>query len=280
MGNGNGSFLLPTPRSPPPKLWFDKAVIPVIALINHADTVGLRVSEDQKIFGRLSDVHHRLFGRHRLNGIPPGTDDARVVSLRFDWRRWAWRERARRRRAVFAGNDFIIAGEMLKDRKQVTKEKIDALKAESLKTLIPQLDSVAAITYSPAKSKTRKIYMITDPLCPYCGIAGEKIIPLADTYGVIVKTVLYSVHGMEGENKSVEAVCRKFTLNQYVEKEWKALPFDERYQCDEGEQLIEATREVIGKAGIAGVPAFIFDTGQFVSGANMTAVEGILKNMD
>lgn len=181
---------------------------------------------------------------------------------------------------VFAGEDFIIAGEMLKGRKQVTKEKIGALRAESFKKLIPQFDSVAAITYSPAKNKNRKIYMITDPLCPYCGMAGEKIIPLADTYGATVKTVLYTVHGVDGEEKSIEAACRKFTLNQYAEKGWKALPFDERYRCSEGEQLIEATREVIGKTGIAGVPVFIFDNGQFVNGANMAAVEGILKNME
>ncbi len=181
---------------------------------------------------------------------------------------------------AFAGDDFIVAGEMLKDRKQITKAKINALKAESFKKLIPQLDSVAAITYKPSENKNRKIYMITDPLCPYCNMAGEKIIPLADTYGATVKAVLYSVHGIEGEQKSIEAVCRKFSLSQYTEKEWKTLPFNESYQCKEGKKLIETAREVIGKTGITGVPVFIFDNSQFVSGANMAAVENILRDMD
>src|SRR5215475_9514932 len=117
MGSGEWEWvfpiLFPTPHSPLPKLWFDKSVIPVLALINYADTVGLRVSEDQKIFGRLADMHHRLFGGHRLNGIPPGTDDARVVSFGFDRRHGAGRDRARRRRAVFAGDDFPLDLERL-----------------------------------------------------------------------------------------------------------------------------------------------------------------------
>jgi thiol:disulfide interchange protein DsbC len=131
---------------------------------------------------------------------------------------------------VFAGDDFITAGEMLKNRKQVTKAKIDAFKAEGLRSLIPQLDSVVAMAYTPTENNNHKIYMITDPLCPYCNTAAEKIIPLADAYGVIIKTVLYSVHGLEGEQKSMEAICRNFSLSQYADKAWKALPFDEKYQ--------------------------------------------------
>lgn len=179
---------------------------------------------------------------------------------------------------VFAGDDFIIAGEMLKEKKQLTRARIDELKAEGFKNLVPQLDSMAAITYRPAEPKNRSVYMITDPLCPYCDMAGETVMALADTYGATVKAVFYSVHGKQGEEKSMEAVCRKFTLGQYAEKEWKALPFDESHRCPEGEKLIRASREAVGKAGIAGVPVFIFDDGRFVSGADMAAVEKILKD--
>lgn len=179
---------------------------------------------------------------------------------------------------VFAGDDFIIAGEMLQHRKQVTKERIDALKAEDYKKLVPDLPSVAAITYIPAEKTNRTIYMVSDPLCSYCAMAAKRIINLADTYDATIKTVLYSVHGTDGEQKVVEAVCRNFTLDQYSEDEWKAAPFDESYRCEKGETLLEKTRELIGRSGISGVPAFIFDDGQFVTGADMTTVERLLQN--
>ncbi len=178
---------------------------------------------------------------------------------------------------VFAGDDFIIAGEMLRHRKQVTKERIDMLKAENFKKLVPDLDSVEAITYTPAEKTNRTIYMISDPLCSYCATAAKRIINLADTYGAAIKTVLYSVHGTDGEQKAIEAVCRDFTLDQYSGDEWKTAPFDENYRCEEGETLLEETREVIERTGVSGVPAFIFDNGQFVMGADMTTVERILK---
>ena len=179
---------------------------------------------------------------------------------------------------VFSSDDFIIAGEMFKNRKQVTAAKIDALKAERFKKIFPELDSVVSITYKPEKIIHRKIYMITDPLCPYCNMAAKKIIPLADKFGVEVRAVFYSVHGENGEQKAVEAICKKMSLNQYAEEDWKTLPFIEDYRCKEGEALIDATKEIIRKTGITGVPVFISDTGQFVNGANMAAVEALLAD--
>ena len=174
------------------------------------------------------------------------------------------------------GMTSSLPGEMIKHRKQVTLAKINTLKADEFKKLLPRLDSVAAITYTPEKEPTRKVFMITDPLCPYCNLAAKKIVPLADRLGVEVKAVLYSVHGEKGEQKSVEAICKKMSLNQYAEEEWKRLPFLEDYRCKEGEKLINDTRDIIMKTGITGVPVFITDTGQFVNGANMAAVEALL----
>src|SRR5262245_21750379 len=104
MGSGGREIGLPCP--PLPKSWFDQTVIPVLALVNYADAIGLRVPEDKEIFGRLDDLHHRFFGRHRFHRIAPRTDDARVVPLRLDRRQWARRDCARRRGAMFAGDDF------------------------------------------------------------------------------------------------------------------------------------------------------------------------------
>src|SRR5262245_25840714 len=106
-------FLLSTPHSPLPESGFYKSVIPVLAFINYADAIGLRVPENQKVFGRLADMHHGLFGGHRFDRITPRANDVRAVSLRFDRRNGAWRYDARRRRTVFAGDDFPLHFERL-----------------------------------------------------------------------------------------------------------------------------------------------------------------------
>src|SRR5262247_238179 len=107
---------LPLARSPALPLsqsGLDETVIPVLAFVNYADAIGLRVSEDQEVFGRLANLHHRLFGGHRLDRIAPRTDDARVVPLGLDRRQWARRDRACRRGAMFAGDDFPLDLERL-----------------------------------------------------------------------------------------------------------------------------------------------------------------------
>src|SRR5215475_14042389 len=103
----------PTTNHQPPLSWFDQTVIPILAFINYADAISLRVPEDQEIFGRLDDLHHRLFSGHRFDRVTPRTDDAGVVSLGFDRGQWAWRDLARRRGTMFAGDDFPLDLERL-----------------------------------------------------------------------------------------------------------------------------------------------------------------------
>src|SRR5262245_5535342 len=101
------------PYSPLPKSWFDQAVIPVLAFINYSDAISLRVPEDQEIFGRLDDLHHRLFGGHRFDRVTQRTDDAGVVSLGFDRGQRTWRDFTRRRGTMFACDDFPLDLERL-----------------------------------------------------------------------------------------------------------------------------------------------------------------------
>src|SRR5262245_20540351 len=110
---GSGEWGTGLPYYPLPQSWFDQTVIPVLAFVNYANAIRLRVSEDQEVFGRLANLHHRLFGGHRLDRIAPRTDDARVVPLGLDLRQWAWGDRARRRGTMFAGDDFPLDLERL-----------------------------------------------------------------------------------------------------------------------------------------------------------------------
>src|SRR5262245_13190562 len=110
MGSGDWEvvFPAPTPHSPLPTSWFDQAVISILASVNYADAISLRISEDQKVFRRLVDLHHRLFGGHRFDRITQRTDDTRLVSFRFYRGQGACGNFPRRRGMMLAVDDLSL----------------------------------------------------------------------------------------------------------------------------------------------------------------------------
>ena len=184
---------------------------------------------------------------------------------------------------VYAGETFIITGEMFKGKQAVTGPKIKALKKADIRKNIQELDRAAAFEYKPAVSKSRTIYMITDPLCSYCNYAAEHIKNIADKYGATVKAVLYTIHGDQatgegkGYDKSMEAICRKFDLDQYSASDWKKSPVSEKYRCQKGKDLLAASASLIEKLNLRGVPVFILDSGAKITGADMSALERELE---
>jgi protein-disulfide isomerase len=184
---------------------------------------------------------------------------------------------------VYAGKTFILTGEMFKGKKAVTGPKIKAFKKADIRKNIQRLDRAAAFEYKPPVSKNRTIYMITDPLCGYCSYAAEHIKEIADKYGATVKAVLYPIHGdqakCEGKayDKSMEAICQKFDLDQYAAYDWKNAPVSEKYRCQKGKDLLAASADVIARLDIEGVPVFILDTGAKITGADMPALKRELE---
>ena len=184
---------------------------------------------------------------------------------------------------VYSGNTFIIAGEMFKNKQAVTGPKIKALKKADIRKNIQELDRIAAFEYKPGVLKNRTIYMITDPLCSYCNYAAKHIKSIADKYGATVKAILYTIHGDQakgegkGYDKSMEAICRKFDLDQYAASDWKNAPVSEKYRCQKGKDLLAASASLIEKLNLKGVPAFILDNGARINGADMPALEKELE---
>jgi len=184
---------------------------------------------------------------------------------------------------VYAGKTFIITGEMFKRKKAVTGPKIKALKKADIRKNIQELDRAAAFEYKPPVLKNRTIYMITDPLCSYCSYAAEHIKDIADKYGATVKAILYSIHGDQakgegkGYDKSMETICRKFDLDQYAASDWKKDPVSKKYWCQKGKDLLATSADAIGKLHIKGVPVFILDNGEKITGADLPALERELE---
>ncbi len=174
---------------------------------------------------------------------------------------------------IYAGENFMIAGDLYAYQKKITAETIEAIKKKTFAAHVPLIEKSVAITYEPKKKSGRTIYFFTDPLCPYCHQAGTEIMKLADRYGVTLKVLLSSVHGQKGTDKSVEAVCRKFTFPRYNDLKWKTRASEKKYLCQQGKDLVASAEKISDSLGIEGVPAFYVDNGFYVSGGDIKKIE-------
>jgi len=174
---------------------------------------------------------------------------------------------------VYATEKYVIAGEMFENRTQVTQSQINQINAKKFLTLKEQVDKCVAMTVKPKAGAVRKtVYLITDPVCPYCHRAESKLKEYADKYGAEFKLVLYSVHPPIGRQKAIEAVCRGLSAEQYLADAWKKENKTQDYQCEKGKKLISETEHVVRELGVRGVPMFYLSDGTLIRGANMRAL--------
>lgn len=164
---------------------------------------------------------------------------------------------------VYAGEDFVLAGEMFKEKNPITQTTLEYYEYLAVRENLDSLKDVVAINYTPENAVGKSVYLVTDPLCPYCNMAGDFVKEVADEYGVSVNLVLMTVHGDSGVTKVREAICKEYDFDEYVESEWKTEESG-NITCDEATTLIAATDNVAAKLGLSGVPAFILEDGQVV----------------
>ncbi|MBU1171303.1 MAG: thioredoxin fold domain-containing protein [Proteobacteria bacterium] len=180
---------------------------------------------------------------------------------------------------VYVNDEMVLAGEMFKDKIQVTENTINQLKAKTIQHNRETLDKATAFTYAPAGAgeDSPTVYMITDPLCPYCSRAAQNIQGLMDKHRAVLKTILYTVHGETGEEKNKDAICQGMDLSTYVATDWKSESTEPK-ACDRYTELHKNTKEMINTIGIQGVPVFILEDGRMVKGANLQKLEDYLTH--
>jgi len=175
-------------------------------------------------------------------------------------------------------SDYVLLGRVFKDGQSLSDITISELKKAAFASVKPKLDDLAAFTYTPKGKSVGTIYMITDPLCPYCHRAEAGIINLASEFNVKLKVLLYGVSGVNGDKRAVQAVCNDLILEDYIKGDWKKKNIDEA-QCEKGKLLIEKTKTVVSQLGLGGVPMFYLDNGTSVTGANIPALKEILTKL-
>jgi len=180
---------------------------------------------------------------------------------------------------VYAGKNYVIAGEMFQDKKQLTQTRLDDLKAENFIRLKPDIEKCIAMSYAPQIERKHRIYMISDPVCPFCHQAEAELKGFAETHGVEFKILFSSVHPPVGRQKAIEAVCRKLSLEEYISGTWMDENKTDQYQCREGIDLIAASEKIAAALGLDGVPVFFLENGHRIDGADMPALANALSGM-
>jgi thiol:disulfide interchange protein DsbC len=168
---------------------------------------------------------------------------------------------------------------MFQDKKQITQSRLDDLKAQNFLRLKPEIEKCTALTCKPKKEIKHTIFMITDPVCPFCHQAESQIKEFAEKNAVEFKIILASVHPPVGRQKAIEAVCRKLRLDDYISQTWKDENKTDQYQCENGSKLIDASEKLSAALGLEGVPVFFLENGQRIDGADMPALENALSGI-
>jgi len=180
--------------------------------------------------------------------------------------------------SCYAGSGYVLLGRVFKDGQSLSDITISDLKKSAFTSVKPKLDDLAVFTYTPKGKPIGTVYMITDPLCPFCHRAESGIMSLASEFNVELKVLLYGVHGVNGDKRAIQTVCNGLTLEDYIKGDWKKKNIDEA-QCEKGKFLIEKTKTVVSQLGLGGVPMFYLNDGTSVTGANMPALKEILTKL-
>jgi len=180
--------------------------------------------------------------------------------------------------SCYVGSDHVLLGRVFKDGQSLSDITISELKKAAFASVKPKLDELAAFTYTPKGKPIGTVYIITDPLCPYCHRAETGIINLASEFNVKLKVLLYGVHGVNGDKRAAQAVCSGLTLEDYIKGDWKKKNIN-KAQCEKGKLLIEKTKAVVSGLGLGGVPMFYLNDGTSVTGADMPALKEILTKL-
>ncbi|MFV9690126.1 MAG: thioredoxin fold domain-containing protein [Desulfobacteria bacterium] len=175
----------------------------------------------------------------------------------------------------YVADNAVLLGRAFQDGRDISEDEMQKIRRSVYLEKKAELAEVVALKYEPAVKK-RVLYMITDPLCPYCQKVGPDIKALADEYGVEINVILYSVHGKAGDADCIDVACSNVGYEHYLKTNWQEKT--NKQECDAGQKLIDKAKTLVSGMGIRGVPMFILDDGQSIAGGNIPGLKEALEN--
>jgi thiol:disulfide interchange protein DsbC len=181
---------------------------------------------------------------------------------------------------VYAGKDFILAGQLFEDGRSVTRETLAAmpdmverereraalkndLERENRKSFfqknIKALDEFVSLSFKPDQVRNF-CYVITDPNCSHCKELLPKLRQAALESGTEVKVIIYPVLGPQSRDMASLAICNHTSYQDYVQIK---MP-ESVLSCERAERLIQRTEVFLRSSNLSSVPLVVAGDGSWV----------------
>ena len=182
--------------------------------------------------------------------------------------------------SLYAGKDFLLIGNLFKDKKSITRETLDALtdiarterikadEKEKLKTEkrrvffqqnIRELDDLTLFSFKPG-NPDKILYVVTDPNCPYCKQLMPDLEMLAMENRIEIKVILFPVLGSKSRDMATQAICGKYSYQEYRQIQFQP----DTPSCRQADILLEKTMPFFSRAALSFVPVVISGDGTWV----------------
>lgn len=188
---------------------------------------------------------------------------------------------------VYAGKDFIVAGQLYKngvsitrmtmsglsdvadaERKKAKEKKAKAVEMRKafFKIHAADLADLVSLNFAPGGSLDKFIYVISDPACSHCRALLDNLEEVAAETGLALKVVIYPVLGEKSKTITAHVICKHLGYGAY--KTVKKNDAAAAEGCEEADQRINKTFDLLQKAGISFVPLVVAPDGSWVVEGN------------
>jgi len=186
--------------------------------------------------------------------------------------------------SLYAGKDFLLIGNLFKDKKSITRETLDALadiaqkerikayekeelKREKRKAFFQQnireLDDLTLFSFKPGKHD-KVLYVVTDPNCPHCKQLMPDLEILAMENQIEIKVILFPVLGSKSRDLAIQAICGEYSYQEYRQIQFQP----DKPGCRQADILLEKTMPFFSRAALSFVPVVISGDGTWVVEGN------------
>ncbi|WP_287126790.1 hypothetical protein [Desulfobacter sp.] len=186
---------------------------------------------------------------------------------------------------VYAGKDFIVAGQMYKNGVSITRMTMSSLsevadaerkKAKEkeakdvemrksfFKLHAAELADLVSLSFAPGGVSDKFIYVISDPACSHCKALLDGLEEVAAEADLALKLVIYPVLGENSKAMTADVICEHLGYGAYKTMK-KTGPAK---GCDKANQRINKTFDLLNKADISFVPLVVAHDGSWVVEGN------------
>lgn len=186
---------------------------------------------------------------------------------------------------VYAGKDFIVAGQLYKKGVSLTRKTMSSLsgvadaereKAKQrevkavemrkgfFKSHAADLPELVSLRFAPGGSSDKFIYVITDPACSHCKALLDNLEIVAAETGLALKVIIYPVLGEKSKTMTAHVICKSLSYGAY--KTLKNI--DTAKGCEKADLRIKKAVDMFKKVDISFVPLVVAQDGSWVVEGN------------